>query len=261
MSSTKSTRLKRYIQLLMALSALLFVAVTPEQQSDAAGGKQGNQDRQEKVAALKQSIAQNQAALKQYTWTEATEISLKGEVKKREQKQCQYGPDGKVHKTPIQSGDQPQQQQQPGGRRRGGGPLKQAIIEHKVGEMKGYMERVAALVQEYVPPDPQRIQAAAAAGKVSIQPLPAEGSATLTFKDYLKAGDSIVLGFDSNAKKIRSYDVRSYLDDPKDDAVTLAVTFASLPDGTSYAQQAVLDAPGKKIRVKVTNSGFAKTER
>jgi hypothetical protein len=257
---TKSTSLKRYIQLLLALSALLFAAVTPERQSGAAGGKQGNQGMQEKVAALKQSIAQDQAALKQYTWTEATEISVKGEVKKREQKQCQYGPDGKVQKTPIQSRDQAQQQQQ-GGRRRRGGHLKEAIVEHKVGEMKDYMGRVAALVQEYVPPDPQRIQAVAAAGKVSIQPLPAEGSATLTFEDYLKAGDSIVLGFDSSAKKIRSYNIRSYLDDPKDDAVTLAVTFASLPDGTNYAQQTVLDVPGKKIRVKVTNSGYAKTER
>jgi hypothetical protein len=261
MSSTKSIRLERYIQLLLALSALLFAAVTPEQRLGAAGGEQGSQGMQEKVAALKQSIAQNQAALKQYTWTEATEISLKGEVKKREQKQCHYGPDGKVQKTLIQSGDQAQQQQQPGRGRRGGGRLKQAIVEHKVGEMKDYMERVAALVQEYVPPDRERIQAAAAAGKVSIQPLPAEGSATLTFNDYLKAGDSIVLGFDSTAKKIRSYNVRSYLDDPKDDAVTLAVTFASLPDGTNYAQQAVLDVPGKKIQVKVTNSDYAKTGR
>jgi len=33
------------------------------------------------------------------------------------------------------------------------------------------------------------------------------------------------------------------------------VTFASLPDGTNYAAESVLDATGKKIQVKVTNSG------
>ena len=57
---------------------------------------------QEKVAALKQALAANQAALKPYTWTESTEISLKGEVKKRQQKLCRYGPDGKVQKTALQ---------------------------------------------------------------------------------------------------------------------------------------------------------------
>ncbi len=256
MSATKLTRLKRRIPLVLTLTALLFAVVTMAQKPDAAGDKQG---KQEKVAALKQSLAQNKAALDKYTWTEATEISLKGEVKKREQKECHYGPDGKVRKTPIQSGAPAEQQQQAGGRGRRGGRVKEAIIEHKVGETKDYMERVAALVHEYVPPDPQRIQAAEAAGKVSIQPLPSQGAATLSIKDYLKSGDSLALGFDSNAKKIRSYNVQSYLDDPKDDAVTLAVTFASLPDGTNYAQQTVLDVPGKKIQVKVTNSGYAKT--
>ncbi|HET6961167.1 MAG TPA: hypothetical protein VFJ27_01655, partial [Terriglobia bacterium] len=76
---------------LVAASFLMSVSL-PAQQPDAA--KQ--QMIQEKVAALKQSLAQNQAALKQYSWTESTEIRLKGEVKKREQKECHYGPDGKV---------------------------------------------------------------------------------------------------------------------------------------------------------------------
>src|SRR5215472_8484277 len=56
---------------------------------------------QDKTAALKQSLAANQAALRQYTWVESTTITMKGEVKKQEQKQCYYGADGKVQKTPI----------------------------------------------------------------------------------------------------------------------------------------------------------------
>ena len=38
---------------------------------------------QDKAAAIKQSLAENQAQLRQYTWIETTEISLKGEVKKK----------------------------------------------------------------------------------------------------------------------------------------------------------------------------------
>jgi hypothetical protein len=254
MSVTILTRLKGSIPFVLALTLLFLAVAVLAQKPDAASGQQGMQ---EKIAALKQSIAQNQAALRQYTWTESTEISLKGEVKKREQKQCQYGPDGKVVKTPIQGGDQAQQQQQAEGGRRRGGRLKGAIVEHKVGELKDYMEQVSALVHEYVPPDPQKIQDAAAAGNVSIQP--SQGLSTITIRDYLKAGDSVALSFDPNAKKIRSYNVQTFLKDQKDDPVTLNVTFASLPDGTNYAQQTVLDATGKKIQVKVTNSGYAKT--
>src|SRR5688572_25178744 len=99
----------------MAAFFLLNVSLRA-QQPDAAAKQQMIQ---EKVAALKQSLAQNQAALKKYSWTESTEISLKGEVKKREQKECHYGPDGKVVKTPIAGGDPPQEQKEQAGGRRG----------------------------------------------------------------------------------------------------------------------------------------------
>jgi len=232
-----------------ALVTLCFGTVLAQEPNAAAA-------KQEKLAALKQSMAKNQAALKQYVWTETTQISLKGEVKKQEQKQCQYGPDGKVQKTPLQGASQPQPEQGGGGRRKGGGAMKKAVVEKKVGEMKDYMERVAALVQEYVPPNPQKIQAAQAAGNIALTP--AQPVTTLNIKNYLKSGDLVTLGFDTTAKKMSSYNVDSYLDDPKDDVVKLAVSFAQLPDGTSYPQQTVLDATGKKIEVKVTNSGYKK---
>jgi hypothetical protein len=206
---------------------------------------------QQQVAAIKEAIAQNHAALKEYTWTETTQISLKGEVKKQEQKQCRYGPDGKVEKTPIGSAPAPQQAS---GRR--GGRAKEHVVEKKVGELKDYMESVAGLVKEYVPPDPEKIKAAAAAGNISMAPSP--GIVTLAIKDYLKPQDSVTLGFDTAGRKISTYQVLSYLDNPKDDPVTLNVTFAALPDRTGYPQQTVLDAEAKQIRVTVSNSNYTK---
>jgi hypothetical protein len=47
------------------------------------------------------------------------------------------------------------------------------------------------------------------------------------------------------------------MDDPKD-RVTLTVQMASLPDGTNYAQQTVLDATAKKLQVTTTNSNYQK---
>jgi hypothetical protein len=242
----------------IALCTIVMSVTLLAQGQQPAGG---NAAMQERVAALKQALAANQAALKQYTWTETTEISLKGEVKKREQKSCRYGADGKVQKTPISGEETPQSSQQEdsrGGRRRGAQVAKKAVVAHKVGAIKDYMEQVVALVHEYVPPDKDKIQAAASAGHVSMQPNPASGMAALSIQDYFKPGDSLTVGLDVKANALTTYDVRSYVDDPKEDVVTLAVRFDRLPDGTSYPQQTVVDAVAKQIQVKVTNSGYAK---
>jgi hypothetical protein len=45
------------------------------------------------------------------------------------------------------------------------------------------------------------------------------------------------------------------MDYPKD-TVTLTVEMASLPDGTNYVQQTVLDATAKKLQVTTTNSNY-----
>lgn len=134
--------------------------------------------------------------------------------------------------------------------------MKKEVIENKVDEMKDYMERVAALIHEYVPPDPQKIQAAESAGNLSRQP--SAGVLKLDVKNYVKDGDRLAIGFDTAAKKLSSYTVNSYVEKPNDDVVALAVTFANLMDGTSYPQQVVLDAKAKNLQVKITNSGYKK---
>ena len=208
---------------------------------------------EERAAAIKAAVAANQAALRQYSWVETTEVSLKGEVKKTERKQCYYGADGKVQKTPIAGGEPAQPAQKGGGGRRGG-RMKEAIVEKKVDDMKDNMGKVAAVVHEYVPPDPQKIQAAQQAGQVSVD----ASAGTLRIASYVKPGNLVSIDFDAAAKKMLSYKVASYVEKPKDDDVTLNVTFGQLDDGTSYPREVVLDAPSKNIRVTVTNSGYKK---
>ena len=208
----------------------------------------------DRATAIKQLLAANQANLRAYSWVETTTITLKGEVKKQEQKQCSYGADGKVQKTPIGAAPAAKPQDSGGGGR--GGRVKERIVENKVEEMKDYMEKVAALVHEYVPPAPAKIQAAQAAGNVSTQP---SGTAVnLVIKNYLKPGDLLTIGADPAAKRLTSYKAQSFVEKPKEDDVTLNVTFGALPDGTFYPQQILLDVTAKNIQVKITNSGHKK---
>ena len=218
---------------------VLASAVVAFAQAGEAGG-----ELQQKVAAAKEAAAQNQQKLHQYQWTETTQLTLKGDEKPPTQAMCQYGPDGKVQKTEM--GPPPP----PSGRR-----MKQKIVEKKTGEMKEYMGQVKNLLAMYVPPDPQRMQAAFQAGKVSLSPAAGGGPAQIVFKDYAQPGDQMTLSFDTAAKKISAVNVNTYMDEPKD-VVTLGVKFASLPDGTSFPEQTVLDATAKKLQVTTTNSGY-----
>jgi hypothetical protein len=204
------------------------------------------QDMQQKAAAAKEAAARNQQALRSYSWITKTELSLRGEVKNTKIESCQYGPDGKVLKTELSEPPAPQE------KKRG---LKGKIIAKKTGEMKKELEDSAALVHSYIPPAAEKIQAAIAAGKVTITP--GTGAAAVRFADYEKAGDSLTLTMDSASKSIQQIAVDTWLDKP-DKKVTLAVTFQSLPDGTNYAAETVLAIPGDKIEVRIENSNYQK---
>ena len=205
---------------------------------------------QERVAALKQSMQESQTKLRQYEWIETTIISLKGEEKARTQKRCYYGADGKLQKVPIGTPAPAQQPPAGGGRR---GRVKAKVVENKKDDMKDYMERAAALVQQYVPPQPADIQRAKDAGKVTANPA-GPGLVRLEFPDYLKPGDRLSIDVDAAANQLRGLTVASYLDQA-DDAVALAVQLGTLGDGTSYTAQTTLDAAAKKIRVVIQNAG------
>ncbi|MGC2723863.1 MAG: hypothetical protein WA224_07860 [Candidatus Acidiferrales bacterium] len=198
---------------------------------------------QEKLAAVKQAAAENKQQLRQYQWTETTQLTLKGDPKPVTENLCQYGPDGQVQKTPIGPPPQPPS----------GGRVKQRVVEKKKAEMKDYMTDVKGLLSMYVPPDPQRMQLAFQAGKVSFNP--AGGLMNLIFTDYAQPGDQMTLTFDPATKKIVSLNVNTYMGEAKD-AVTLQVQMASLPGGPNYAQQTILNASAKQLVVTTTNSNY-----
>jgi hypothetical protein len=220
-----------------ALGALALIATCSSYAQDNA--------MQEKIAAIKQTMAENTQKLHGYQWVETTQLTLKGDPKPPSQEMCRYGPDGKVQKTPMTAPPPPPS----------GGRMKQRAIEKKKEEMKDYMGEVKALIGMYVPPNPERIERARQAGKVSLNP--AGGTVNLVFTDYVKPGDQMILSFDTAAKKITSLTVNTYMDEPKD-AVTLRVQMASLPDGTNYVQQTILDATEKKLVATTTNSSYQK---
>ena len=225
-------------------AVVVLTAVVPGM-AQAGGGSGG--ELQQKLAAVKQSVAENQQKLHQHRWTETTQLTLKGDAKPPNTEMCQYGPDGKVQKTAEGAPPAPPS----------GGRMKQKVIEKKKEEMQDYMGQVKELLAKYTPPDPQKMQEAFTSGNASLNPNEAAQTVALVFKNYAQTGDQMTLSFDTATKKVSGLNVNTYLDDPKD-VVTLAVKMASLPDGTNYVQQTVLDATAKQLQVTTTSSSYQK---
>lgn len=205
-------------------------------------------DAQQRVAALKQSLAQDKQSIRHYEWIETTVISLKGEEKSRQQKQCYYGAEGSLQKVEMSEPPPPQE------KKRG---LRGRVVEKKKAEMSDYMKQAVALVKSYVPPDPAQVQKVKDAGKVSIDAPGGGKGARVNLRDYAKPGDLLAVEVDPASNRVMGLTVATYLEDAKD-AVTLDVRFGSLEDGTGYPANITLAAKAKNMTVNVTNSGYRK---
>ena len=221
--------------------AVFFAAAVAAPEARAQGALQ------EKLVAAKQAAATNQQALRSYSWIEKTQLSLKGEVKNTKIEQCRYGPDGTVQKTLLSDPPEPPQ------KKRG---LRGRAIAKKTGEMKAEMEAATALVHQYLPPEPDKMQVVMNAGTASLAQA-GPGALALRFPGYLKAGDSLTLTFESAIKTLRRVDVDTWLDDPSN-RVGLKIEFQSLPDGTNYPATTTLSIPSQHIEVRIANSGYQK---
>lgn len=244
-NSTRFSRLMRGISLVATLALTTSVAAFAQMSS----GSGMSSELQQKLMVLKQAATANKQRLKQYQWVETTQITLKGEQKPQRVYQCSYGPDGQVQKVLL--GAPPQQEDKRG--------LRGRIVEKKTDEMKEYMQQVQSLLSMYVPPNPQLMQQAFQKKDVSLDKTMGGSGVNLVFKNYAKQGDQMTIGFDTATKKISTINVSTYMDNPQD-AVTLAVQMASLPDGTNYAQQTVLNATAKQIQVTTNSANYAKIQ-
>ncbi len=201
----------------------------------------------ERIAAVKKSFMESQATLRKYEWNETTVVSMKDEEKSRKVNRCYYGAEGKLQKVPVTA--TPEAKPSRG--------LRGKIKEKKKEELADYMEEAAELLHKYLPPDPEKLQASADAGKVAIAVLEPGKRARLQFADYLVPGDALSVEIDLTNNTILGVSVASYLATEKD-AVTLDVKFDKFPDGTIYTAETTLEAKAKNVKVVVENGGYKK---
>ena len=207
------------------------------------GAAQGS-DLGDRVKALKASLEHDTGVLRKMEWIETTSVLYKGEEKSNKQERCYYGADGKLQKVPVAQ----TQADTPGG-------LRGRAAKNKKEDVTEYMQRAAALIQQYVPPDPATLQKVYQGGKVSGQILEPGKRNRLTFNGYQVPNDQLSIDVDMTNNHILALQVATYLDNPQD-TVSLAVQFANLVDGTGYPSQMTVDATKQNIRIVRKNSGY-----
>jgi hypothetical protein len=228
----------RHLQL-AAISTIVFLYSVPQILAQ-------HPEMQQRLAEIKQSSAANNQALARYTWTEQQTISLKGEVKKTQEFQVRIGPDGQQQKIELN----PQAAPQPSG-----GRLKQRVVAKKTDEFQEYGQQIAALARRYSQLDLPALDQAYQRGDISMQPNGAAGTISLIVRSYLKPGDSVTLVFNPQQKAIQAVQIASYLTAPSD-AVSIAVRFARLPDGTNHVSTNQVNGVSKQLAVVIQNSTY-----
>jgi hypothetical protein len=199
----------------------------------------------QKLQEIKASSTANKQALARYTWTEIQTISLKGQVRKTQTFQVVVGAGGEQEKTELN----PMPEAAPSG-----GRFKQRIVAKKKEEFQEYGEQIAALAKQYTPPEAALLQKAYESGNILAQPAPG-GTLSLIIKNYLKPGDSMTLTFNRQTKAMESLRVATYLSAPSD-AVTVAVTFAKIPNGPNHVATIQVDGISKQLGVNMQNSNY-----
>lgn len=201
---------------------------------------------QERVNALKASLAQSQTNLRSYEWIETTVVTVKEEEKSRQQSRVYYGAEGELQKVPLTT---------PPPEEKGRG-LRGKIKAGKKEEVTEYIQQAVGIVRQYVPPDPAKIQAAKDQGRASLEMIDPGKVARLVVSGYLQPGDSWAAEIDLQSNRLLAVRIATF--DSERNAIQLDVGFGALGDGTGYTSDISLNAPAKEVKVTTTNSGYRK---
>jgi hypothetical protein len=210
---------------------------------------------QERIQQLQRAFADREKKPHQYQWIETTTTTFDGRTRPPKQMMCEYGPDGKIHKTPLGAQSEDSQQGRSGSPMRGG-LIRGIVMEKKKKDAKETVEQVRALTQMYLPVDRDKLKTAITSGRVSLeQASPSQN--VVGIRNYAKKGDEVTLTLDPHTAQLEAVSVKTYFNKPQE-TLTASMQFTILSDGARYPSSTTIDAPSKKLSLETTSSDFAK---
>ena len=208
----------------IALAILIASFATPVlSQSNAQIAEKITQTRQE-----------NAAKTMNYSWTQRTEVKVKGEVKSTTTELVRYTVDGELQKTPV-SQDQAKAPKR----------LKGKIANKKGGQMKDWMAELGQVLKAYSLPTTGNLVDFLDKAK----PEKENGGIKLTAVNVVIPVDSMTMWVDADFQLMKTEVATEH--DGAD--VQLNTDHATTPDGLAYVARTVIVVPDKNVEMTVEN--------
>lgn len=194
-------------------------------------------DMTEIVKKVSQARQENAKKTRDYSWTQRTEVKVKGEVKSLKSEIVRYTVDGELQKTPI---DETSAKAPKG--------VRGKVAKKKIGEMKDWMAELGELLKAYSLPTEGNLLDFLNKASVS-----ADGTGRkLDATDVVQAGDrmSVWIGADHKMTKTEV----STQHDGSD--VKLMTDHETTPDGLDYVARTTIVVPDKGVEMTVENFSY-----
>lgn len=198
------------------------------------------------VRAVRVEAARSMVALRQYAWTERTEVLVDGKAKSSNDLLCRYDAEGKVIKEPMGGTGQAERANTSSNR----------PVVRKKADNQDYIQRAITIIHNYMPPKPEQFDYLVQNGYASLG-RPAGGTSELRVTHYFQSTDVVVFTYDTATKTMLKASVAANLGTPKD-PVTMDIVFEKLPDRTNHVATATLNAKAKKVQVITRNMNYQK---
>ena len=191
------------------------------------------------LVAEKVSKARQQNAMKtrDYSWTQRTEVKLKGETKSLKTEIVRFTVDGELQKTPI---DETSAKKPKG--------VRGKVAKKKAGEMKDWMADLGEVLKQYSLPTAGNLLDFFNKAAVS----PDGDGRKLDATDVVQTGDRMSVWIDANHKMVKT-EVSTQHDGSD---VKLETDHATTPDGLDYTARTVIVVPDKGVEMTVENFSY-----
>jgi hypothetical protein len=195
----------------------------------------------------------NQAALRQYSWKNRTELIVDGETRQVRLEQVRYDIDGRLQKTVI-GGGQAAMESEAG--RRGGGPLKTRIVTRKKAEFREMLAELAALADSYAHPPADRMQAFATRAVMTEGQGIETGSARIHGRDLMAAGDEMTIWIEPATFALRRIEIAA---SHEGHPVRITTDYRNIESGPTYPARSIVRDPEEHVEIVIETFDYVRS--
>jgi len=210
-----------------ALALVLSVAASAAAQMDMT----------EIAAKVSQARQENAQKTRDYSWTQRTEVKVKGEVKSVKTEIVRYTVDGEMQKTPIEETSA----KKPKG-------VRGKVAKKKIGGMKDWMAELGMLLKEYSLPTAGNLLDFLNSASVS----PDGAGRKLDSTGVVQPGDRMSVWIGADHKMVKT-EVSTQHDGSD---VKLMTDHETTPDGLDYVARTTIVVPDKGVEMTVENFSY-----